>query len=60
MELAVRQQHEQLTARARRHTNLVPLACFLEHPLWRLSGSVEATAARQLGGGGRGERAGRS
>jgi hypothetical protein len=56
----VRQQHEQLTARARRHTNLVPLACFLEHPLWRLSGSVEATAARQLGGGGRGERAGRS
>ena len=45
---------------ARRHTNLVPLACLLEHPLWTLAGSVEAATARQLGGGGRGEWASRS
>jgi hypothetical protein len=42
---------------ARRHTNIVPLAYLLEHPSWRLAGSEEAGAARQLGGGGRGERA---
>jgi hypothetical protein len=42
--------------RARHHTNLVRLACLLEHPS-RLADSVEAVAARQLSGGGRGERA---
>ena len=39
--------------------NLVPLACLLEHPSWRLVGLVEAAVARQLDGGSRGERAGR-
>ena len=43
--------------RARRHTNLVSLACLLEHPSWRLTSSVEATVARQLGGGCHGEEA---
>ena len=46
--------------RALRHTNLIPLTCLLEHPLWRLAGSVEAAATRQLSGGGDGERAGSS
>ena len=47
--------------RAWRHTNLVPLACLLEHPSWRLACSVEAVAVsgpaavrRQRGGGGQG------
>jgi hypothetical protein len=43
----------------RLHTKLTALACLLEHPLWRLAGSVEVAAARWLGGGGRGERADR-
>jgi hypothetical protein len=42
-----------------RHTNLVCLTCLLEHPSWRLASSMEAVADRQLGGGARGERAGR-
>ena len=41
--------------RAWRHMNLVPLTCLLEHSSWRLTGSLEAAAARrQRGGGGRG------
>jgi hypothetical protein len=35
--------------------NLVLLACLLKHPSLRLAGSVEANAACQLGGSGRGE-----
>jgi hypothetical protein len=36
--------------RARRHTNLAPLAYLLEHPSWRLAGSTEeATQRRQRG-----------
>jgi hypothetical protein len=42
------------------HTKLNPLASLLEHPLWRLVGSVEEAAAHQISGGGHSEQASHS
>jgi hypothetical protein len=35
----------------RLHTKLTPLACLLEHPSWRLAGSVEAARSEKGRGG---------